>query len=194
MVYFVRNGQTEWDELDMVSGHKDIMLNDNGINQACNLSDILSLCNIERIISSDLKRARQTAEIINSKICKDIVLDSRLRGYNYGVLEGYFRGKIESSTWYILKKYPDILSAESNIEIYDRIKSFFEQTDLSNNTIVVTHGGTLRMILYYLENKNHYDDKLYKKNYQKNDICHGQYIMFDGENVIYPKINIKSLH
>lgn len=194
MIYFVRHGQTELDELDIILGQKDIVINDDGINQSNNLANALSTCYIDNIISSDLKRAQQTAEIINTKINKKVILDSRLRERNYGILEGKLRNKLDSSTWYILKKYPEILRAESNQEMYDRIKSFFEQTNFEKNTIIVTHIGVLRMILYYLDKKNLYDDKLYRNYYQRIDINHGSYFMYDGKKVIYPKSNTKTLH
>ncbi len=194
MIYFVRHGKTDWNELDIIIGHKDVMLNNNGIEEINDLSNILSSFNIDRIISSDLARAKQTAEIISKKINTDIIYDSRLRGYDYGLLEGHHRYNIKSCTWNVFRKYPEIFNAESNEDFYNRIKNFFEQLDFSKDTIIVTHGGSIRMILYYLDNRNKYDDKLFNDYEKKITINHGEYFMFDGENIIYQKNKTKTLH
>ena len=194
MIYFVRHGKTDWNQLDIIIGHKDVMLNNNGIEKINDLSNILSSFNIDRIISSDLARAKQTAEIISKKINTDIIYDSRLRGYDYGLLEGHHRYNIKSCTWNVFRKYPEIFNAESNEDFYNRIKNFFEQLDFSKDTIIVTHGGSIRMILYYLDNRNKYDDKLFNYYEKKNTINHGEYFMFDGENIIYKKNKTKTLH
>ena len=119
------------------------------------------------IFSSDLLRAKETAEIINNFINVDISLDSRLREFNYGDIEGKTLKEISSENWNRVNLYPEQLNAESLENVYDRVKNFFEDLAKRNisNVIINTHGGTLRMMLYYAKNKDHFIKEDYIKNY-----------------------------
>lgn len=66
-VLLTRHGQTEWNVLGKVQGRADIELNEKGIQQAEETGEALKNEEIDLIICSPLKRAKQTAEII----CKD---------------------------------------------------------------------------------------------------------------------------
>ena len=75
MIYLVRHGQTDWNiEKKHTQGHTDIPLNENGKKQAEQLAQSISNLKIDKIISSDLLRAKETAEIINKKLYKIIEL------------------------------------------------------------------------------------------------------------------------
>lgn len=65
MIYLVRHGQTDWNIEHRIQGQTDVPLNATGRAQAVELSEKLSNFNIQKIISSDLSRAKETAEIIN---------------------------------------------------------------------------------------------------------------------------------
>jgi broad specificity phosphatase PhoE len=64
MIYFVRHGETEYNVLNLMQGHMDIPLNENGINQAKIAREELKDLKIDEIYSSPLIRAYKTAEII----------------------------------------------------------------------------------------------------------------------------------
>lgn len=65
-IYFVRHGQTDWNIQHRLQGSADIPLNKTGINQAQILKEKINNLDIDFIISSPLKRAVDTANIINS--------------------------------------------------------------------------------------------------------------------------------
>ena len=65
MLYIVRHGHTDWNKQKITMGRKDIPLNELGIEEAYNTSRILENHDFDLIICSPLKRARQTADIIN---------------------------------------------------------------------------------------------------------------------------------
>ena len=65
MFELTRHGQTEWNVLKKVQGKANIALNETGENQALITAQNLIDEEIDLIISSPLKRALQTAEIIN---------------------------------------------------------------------------------------------------------------------------------
>ncbi len=68
-LFVVRHGETDWNVERRLQGQTDIELNENGIRQANKLKQDLNDkdCNIDLIISSPLKRAKKTAEIISGR-------------------------------------------------------------------------------------------------------------------------------
>ena len=59
-----RHGQTDWNIASRFQGHSDIALNEVGIRQAERAAPLLLNLEPSRIISSDLIRARMTAEAL----------------------------------------------------------------------------------------------------------------------------------
>lgn len=86
--YFVRHGQTDWNVEGRLQGHSDIPLNETGIRQAHAAAERLMGKPITAIVSSDLCRARQTADIIAAKLRIDVVSDKAIRERTFGCFEG----------------------------------------------------------------------------------------------------------
>lgn len=86
--YFVRHGQTDWNVEGRLQGHSDIPLNDTGIGQAHAAAERLVGQPITAIVSSDLCRARQTADIIAAKLGLEVVSDKAIRERTFGSFEG----------------------------------------------------------------------------------------------------------
>ena len=124
MIYLVRHGQTDWNLEKKTQGHTDISLNDNGREQALRVSDLLRNYKIDKIYSSDLLRASETAEIINKCLNLNIILDNRLREINYGDLEGIPRTTLSQDVWAVFNNNPLELHAEPMLDVYTRIKNF----------------------------------------------------------------------
>ena len=89
-VGFVRHGITEWNVEGRAQGQTDIPLNEAGKVQARALAErLLSEEGWDVIVSSDLIRARETAEIIAEHLHIDqILFDERLREIHCGLIEG----------------------------------------------------------------------------------------------------------
>ncbi len=83
----VRHGQTDWNLLGKKQGRTDNPLNETGIKQAEELSKRIKDKEFDICISSPLKRAYKTAEIITRGKCK-ILIDERLMERNFGGFEG----------------------------------------------------------------------------------------------------------
>ena len=163
MIYLVRHGQTDWNILKKLQGQRDEILNDNGRMQAENIAKEIEKLGITKIYTSDLKRAVETAEIINKNIGAEIIPDKRLREIDYGDFEGRVVYDITEEEWKIFNSSPDKLHAESNEEVFQRIKSFFNELDDKNESIlIVTHGGSLRMIRYYMQNSDNFNFEDFK--------------------------------
>lgn len=173
MIYLVRHGQTDWNLEKKTQGHTDISLNDNGREQALRVSDLLRNYKIDKIYSSDLLRASETAEIINKCFNLNIILDNRLREINYGDLEGIPRTTLSQDVWTVFNNNPLELHAEPMLDVYTRIKNFFDSLNYDEDILIVTHGGALRIIMYYINNREFFDKTEYDKNYRDTKISNG---------------------
>ena len=77
-IKFVRHGETDLNSpIRRIQGISDYDLNANGIKQAKNIRNKLAKEDFDVIISSPLKRAKHTAEIINELRNLDLILDDR---------------------------------------------------------------------------------------------------------------------
>lgn len=153
-IFLVRHGQTEWNHQKRVQGHTDVHLDAVGREQARLLAESLAAEGIEKVISSDLARARDTAEIIALRLGHSIELDRRLRERSYGDWEGYsyqeFSGRIselhdESPEDHHLIAPP---GGESIADLHNRLQSVTDALISTNKTtLIVSHGGACSILV-----------------------------------------------
>ncbi|WP_457556776.1 histidine phosphatase family protein [Candidatus Harpocratesius sp.] len=100
-IALIRHAQTTWNKLKKVQGQADPPLSKEGREQAQKLHERIAseLSQYSVIYSSPMKRALETAELIQGKSQVPIKIDNRLRSRNLGL----FSGKTLES---IQKKYP----------------------------------------------------------------------------------------
>ncbi|MGN0919874.1 MAG: histidine phosphatase family protein [Alphaproteobacteria bacterium] len=163
MIYFVRHGQTDWNVERRTQGQLDIPLNETGKKEAMECGKKLNSVKIDRIIASDLSRAKETANIINGFLSLPISYDSRLRELNFGDLQGVVVKDISNESWDLLNHNPHKIHAESLAEVYKRVKSFFDELDTKENTLIVTHGGVIRMAMYLANHPNSFNQEEFEK-------------------------------
>ena len=163
MIYLVRHGQTDWNIENRIQGQLDMPLNETGRNEARVCAKQLSSFKIDQIIASDLSRTKETASIINESLSLPISFDSRLREVDCGDLQGVIAKEIPEDTWYTFNHEPNKLHAESLLDVYNRVKSFFNDLDPTKNTLIVTHAGAVRMAWYLAHNPNSYNQEDFEK-------------------------------
>lgn len=146
IVKFVRHGETDLNSpIRKMQGISNYDLNANGIEQAQSTRDKLSNVKIDIIISSPLKRAKHTAEIINESHNLDIIYDDRIKERNYGDLEGK-----EYNIGYFNLNYDYKTIGGEDLESYrTRLMDFI--ADVKNNysdknVLVVAHNGVISVI------------------------------------------------
>ena len=83
----VRHGQTDMNVEGIYFGWLDPALNEKGREQGERAKEVLRKISYDNIYSSDLKRASETARLVNY-LKKELVLDKRLRELNFGIFEG----------------------------------------------------------------------------------------------------------
>ena len=102
LVYLARHGETAWSLTGQHTGLTDLPLTDQGERNARRLGDRLADLTFEKILTSPLRRARQTCELAGFE--KAAELSSDLVEWNYGDYEGL--------------RTPDILSKRPNWELF----------------------------------------------------------------------------
>ena len=151
----MRHGETAANKEGRLQGHGNEPLNEGGKVQARIVGEKLKSEKIDFIISSDLRRASETAEIIGAVTGAEVVHDVGMRDRNHGEAEGMLRGDA-------LLKYGNLYSYDARVgggesyrEVEERIWPIFEKHRKRNgdkNVLIVTHGGVLRMLIKKLRN------------------------------------------
>lgn len=153
-LYFIRHGQTDANKIGIVQGQEvDLLLNETGIKQ---VEDALRYLpeTIDNIISSPLKRARHTAEIISKKLNKHLEFNDDIKEFRYGSLAGKTWAEIEAETGDISMREKDAntlfnyrpFGGESAEDLKERVKKFvieLQNTHAGKTVLVVTHGGVI---------------------------------------------------
>lgn len=148
-----RHGRTEWNAQQRFQGQTDIPLDEVGIEQAVRAAEQLALLNPDLIVSSDLVRARLTAEQLAIRTGLPVREDPDLRETFAGEWEGLDRPTL-------LDRFADELArwsamadvrpggGETRIEVADRmvraITSALTGLEPGGTLVVVTHGGAAR--------------------------------------------------
>ncbi|MCI3922278.1 histidine phosphatase family protein [Paenibacillus sp. TRM 82003] len=88
VIGFIRHGVTDWNLERRAQGQTDIPLNETGRAQARALADRLRGERWDMIYSSDLSRAKETADTVARVLGLEVVADVRLREKSFGDMEG----------------------------------------------------------------------------------------------------------
>jgi probable phosphoglycerate mutase len=154
-----RHGQTDWNVVNRFQGHSDIPLNDVGHYQVNHAAKILAGMNPTRIISSDLIRAKQTAQALLDLTGLTLEVDPDLRETNGGKWEGKTGAEnraedgVRFTQWLSGEDVAAGETGEKRSEVAARAMSAIERAvagrnSVENETIVfVTHGGAARCLV-----------------------------------------------
>lgn len=136
----VRHGETDWNADGRLQGQTDRPLSDFGRRQARRLAEELADEQLEAIYSSDLSRARETAEIVADGLGLPVVLDPDLREKNWGTWEGLTaveRDRVE---------FVGESTEEHQVRILGALRRISERHPGDDLVLVVTHGGSMRRV------------------------------------------------
>ncbi len=157
-IYVTRHGQTDYNKKRMMQGRSDIPLNEVGIAQATARRKTLGDIKFDAVYSSPLIRAVKTAQIIGNVSEEEIIKDERIIEANFGKYElmNYYGTGIPMMLYW---SFPELFKAPEGVEtiqeMIDRTSSFLKELEQKNyeNVLVACHGGIIRPIRGYLENK-----------------------------------------
>lgn len=157
-IYFIRHGETEYNTLNISQG-EDTGLSDVGLEQSKQLAKRSLKIPIDMIYSSPMKRAEQTAGIINGKLNKEIIYSDSLKERR---APSEFVGKrkddvklIEIEKLRVLHEQDPLwhYSDEENyFEYKQRVEKFFDTlaNTKEENVLVISHGGPIRMLIFLM--------------------------------------------
>ncbi len=156
----VRHGATAWNDEHRIIGRSDLPLSANGMEQAKQLANKLSMESIDTILSSDLKRAAETAEIIAEPGGHAVGYDARLRELDFGLWEGLTVRQVEAESAGAFERWKENAnlsppSGESPPAIIDRVQAFIaalREMYLGETILIVSHGVILQVMVYSLLN------------------------------------------
>lgn len=159
--FLVRHGETDANKNGIIDGGGEINspLNENGRRQAEGVAKSLKGLGIDLVISSDLLRAKQTAEIISKEIGAEVIFDSALRERHWGEYEGktFEEANVGNADRYKRKDlHPK--GGENWEMVEDRIwKSFLKHRSnhRHKNIVIVSHGGAIRMLRKKISDLDH---------------------------------------
>lgn len=159
-ITLVRHGESTWNELGLIQGHDNTAtLTLRGREQALGAGHSLRELGFDHVVTSDLDRARETAEIIGKVLGVAPVLDTLLRERGFGELEGRPLNELQPSLTGIDKNVivnPDASprGGESFREVVNRASLFLKQLRderPGRRVLVVSHGGTIRALRASIE-------------------------------------------
>lgn len=147
-----RHGQTSWNLRNRIQGQQDTSLDDTGRAQAAAAAALLAAEQVDLLISSDLRRARETAETLAAVTGLPVEFDSRLRERMYGEWEGLTHQQIgerwpeEFQHWKDGIPVPEC-GLENSEDVAKRASAaMLDLVDRLGDgvAVVVTHGGAAR--------------------------------------------------
>lgn len=140
----------------------DVELSSEGRLQAELLRDRIKNYHIDALYSSNMIRAKQTAQIINEALQLPHEIRQDLQEISFGLMEGksdefimenYSEFKTEQMKMMEDIPYP---GGENGTSVYERAMPIIQELVQSGkkNIVIVTHGGTIRVLLAALFGKN----------------------------------------
>jgi probable phosphoglycerate mutase len=151
-ILLARHGETEWNRVGRWQGQADEPLNETGRRQAAELAERLAGDGITAIYTSDLARARETADAVARRLGLEVVEDAGLREIDVGSWSGLTRAEVE-------QRFPEGFArwlrgeighdGETREQLTDRVVAAVERIAAehpSETILVVTHGGAIRAI------------------------------------------------
>ncbi|WOD17502.1 histidine phosphatase family protein [Paraburkholderia kirstenboschensis] len=156
-ILFIRHGETDWNRIKRIQGHIDIPLGSVGLAQAQSLArrivdQVKHGARLDAIYSSDLQRARQTAQPVADALGLPVHLREGLRERSYGAFQGHDSDEIatrfpdEYAHWQTRDPGFTPPGGESQRAFYHRVLHAIEPLVAAHpggRIACVAHGGVL---------------------------------------------------
>ncbi len=159
--YFVRHGKSTGNAENIIQGHRDYPLSEEGKSQAIKVGKWFRDKNISLILSSPLIRAKETAEIIKREAqVETLITDSSLMELNTGIFSGESLDDIPQkfpNEWksFQQKSWEGVPGAETPKEIYKRAERYWKKLlsrhasnpSQKTNVLTVSHAGLIQWLI-----------------------------------------------
>lgn len=160
--YFLRHGQINSNLNHVYSGRSDEPLNKVGIEQAQRAAELVASKSIDRVISSPLARAGQTATIIGSANGLKVTFDQAFNEMAFGPWEGLSEERIKQQyplEWVLWNSQPHKLmlhGRETLEQLQTRVvhgMQHIEAEGVGSNILVVSHVAVIRVAILFAEGR-----------------------------------------
>lgn len=144
-VYVIRHGETKWSLSGQHTGMTDIPLTENGRKNARLLQPLLARESFELVLTSPLKRARETCELAG--LGQQAEIDQDLLEWNYGKYEGVTSEEIhrENPGWIVFTHGSP--GGESPVEVAERVDRIIVKVrSVKGHVALFAHGHVLRVL------------------------------------------------
>lgn len=150
----LRHGRTAWNASGRAQGHADIDLDETGHRQAAVAAPYVSALGLSGMWSSDLSRARQTAEYVAAATGLPVKHDERLREFDVGRRQGLTLAEFAERhpDEYVARfraDMPSVAGGESGPEVAARmvpaLREFLDALGPGECGLVVTHGAAVKV-------------------------------------------------
>ncbi len=153
-LYLVRHGQTDWNVQKRAQGHTDRPLDEIGVQQAKRVGKAFLDLPVQRILTSDLLRATQTAEEVARRVKLPVEVTANLRERGFGEWEGQnfaeiaIRFGFEADFRGVSRNEVTPPGGESFVEVWQRLETVVKDVRNRNeDTAIVAHGGTCSLLM-----------------------------------------------
>ena len=144
-VFMIRHGESETNKKNLLTGWLDALLTEQGKAEAEQVGKRLSSIKFDKVYTSDLSRARETAAIaLPTCECETV---AGIREIDIGSFAGKPKSSLCSSERELVRREGyQIFGGESREEFGDRVRSFMKLLEGQDckNIAVFTHAGVLR--------------------------------------------------
>ena len=152
-VYLARHGQSDWNAAGRWQGHADRPLTALGLRQAAELAEELAGVALDAVYSSDLRRARETAEAVAAPRGQTVIVLTQLREVDVGSWSGLTRAEAKERFPQAFRRWADGGQGWDDGETYEHMAERVVEAvrDLAEGhaggtLLVVSHGGPIRAL------------------------------------------------
>ncbi|MET3944234.1 histidine phosphatase family protein [Corynebacterium mucifaciens] len=150
----LRHGETEYNASSRMQGQLDTVLSDRGVAQAHAAAKELRGLGISKIVSSDLMRAKHTADVVGADLGLPVGVDTRLRETHLGDWQGKTHSEVDNehggaravwrtdASWAPPRGESRLEVAARAREVVDELMRDYRQWD-DSAVLLVAHGGTI---------------------------------------------------
>ena len=164
--YFLRHGQINSNLNKVYSGRSDEPLNAHGLEQAHQAAELVSLQSIDRIISSPLVRAGQTATVVAAANNLKVSFDPAFNEMIFGPWEGLSEARVKQQyplEWTLWNSQPQELKLrgrETLEQLQARVIAGMRHVEAEtkaegkgNSILVVSHVAVIRVVALYAQGR-----------------------------------------
>lgn len=157
-IWITRHGQTDLNKQHLMQGRINEPLNATGIEQAKSVRKMIGDIDFDAVYASPLDRAITTASIIADIPKENVIVDARIIETDFGKYDckKYTgMGPLMTLYWVLPEIFPAPKTVENLDSMVRRSSDFLKELEQKDyeNVLVTCHGGIIRALKGYLENR-----------------------------------------